>query len=114
MTIAATVRAALADLRCATILVAEAGSRVHDLLEEMRSVDGDVIVLVIDPGVTALDRAMLVAALGPLAAELAPAVRIGVIDVVEGALPDHIDAAARFLATARSSTGQLLTVSPEP
>ena len=113
MTMAATVRAALADIPAATILEAEPGCRVVDIVEKMRAASGEIILLLIDSGVAELDRAMLVAAIGPLAIERAPAVRIGAIDIMEAAAPDHVEAAARFLTTARSTTGQVLMVAPE-
>ncbi|GAA0299366.1 hypothetical protein GCM10009087_06490 [Sphingomonas oligophenolica] len=113
MTIAATVRAALADIPAATFVVAEPGCGIIDIVDEMRAADGAVVMLMIESGVAGLDRALLGAAIGPLAIERAPATRIGAIDIREGAVPDHVEAAARFLAVARSTTGQVLVVAPE-
>lgn len=113
MTSAATVRAALADIPAAAIVVAEPGSGVVDIVGEVRSAQGEIILLLIDSGVAALDRAMLIGAIGQLAIERAPATRIGTIDIVAGAAQKDVEAAARFLVTARSTTGQVLVVTPE-
>ncbi len=111
MTMAATVRAALADIPAATILAAEPGCGAADIVAKMRSAAGEIILLLIDPGVPQLERAMLIAAIGPLAIEHAPASRIGAIDIGEGAVLPDVEAAARFLVAARSTTGQVLVVS---
>jgi len=113
MTMAATVRVALADIPAATILVAEPGGRVPDIVEKMRAAGGEIILLLIDSGVAPLDRAMLIAAIGPLAIDHAPATRIGAIDIVQGAAQKDVEAVARFLVAARSTTGQVLVVRPE-
>ena len=117
MTIAAAVRVALADLPAAAIVVAEPGFGpglgIADIVGKMRSAEGEIILLLIDSEVAALDRAMLIAAIGPLAIERAPATRVGTIDIIGGAAQKDVEAAARFLATARSTTGQVLVVAPE-
>jgi hypothetical protein len=58
----------------------------------------------------ALDRAMLRAAIGPLAIELAAAQRLNAVDIGSDAAEDAVIAAARFLAGAGSITGQLVEV----
>ncbi|WP_404368210.1 Rossmann fold domain-containing protein [Sphingomonas sp. MMS24-J45] len=69
-----------------------------------------VALLVIASDVPDLDRAMVLAAIGPLAAARAPAQRIAAIDVAPGADEADVVAAARFLAGAESSTGQALRI----
>lgn len=70
------------------------------------------VLLLIEPTVPKLDSAMLAAALGPLAEEIAPAGRIAALHVVEGAAATDVAAAARYLAGALSTTGQVLRVTP--
>jgi hypothetical protein len=72
--------------------------------------DAGVVVLVIEAGVAALERAMLLAAIGPLAQELAPATRLVALDLGEGALEADVVAAADYLTRAASTTGQVLRI----
>ena len=74
--------------------------------------DHAMVLLVLAPTVPKLDRAMLLATIGPLAVELAPGVRIGAIELEAGANIEDVVAAAVFLATAESTTGQVLQVTP--
>lgn len=93
-----------------TLVVADAGCTAGGVIDLVRAArGGDAVVLLLVPAVAAIERAMLLAALGPLARELAPR-RIGAIDVAESASADRVVAAARFLAGARSTTGQVLRV----
>lgn len=69
-----------------------------------------VVLLVIAADVPDLDRAMLLAAVGPLAVEIAPDRRIAAIDVGPGAVEADVVAAACFLTSAESSTGQVLRI----
>ena len=71
-----------------------------------------VVLLVIEAQVAAIDRAMLIAALGPLAIELAPATRLVALDLAADAAPADVAAAAEYLAGARSTTGQMLRITP--
>lgn len=73
---------------------------------------GDLVLLVIESGVSALDRAMLVAAVGPLAQALAPVTRLAALDLADNAEPSDVVAAAEFLAAAGSTTGQVLRIVP--
>lgn len=96
----------------ATLVVAEADctpGTVIDRVRAARAGDAVVVLLMLMPAVAAIERAMLLAAVGPLAHELAPR-RIGAIDVAESASADRVVAAACFLAGARSTTGQVLRV----
>lgn len=92
------------------LVVANAETALVDVLARLRAASLDETVLVlIEPDFAAIDRAMLIAALGPLAVELAPK-RIAAIAAADGAPIDDVVAAARYLAAARSTTGQTLVV----
>ena len=104
------VRTALAELTDLEIVIAESGCDVAEIVGRLRSSEAEAALLLIDSSVPALDRALLSAAIGPLAIERAPLARIGAIDIVNGAAMADIVAAANYLASARSTTGQILTV----
>ena len=72
----------------------------------------ECMLLLIAAGVTALDRAMLLAALGQLAVALAPDVRINALDIAADVALDDVAAAARFLVGAASTTGQIIELTP--
>lgn len=80
------------------------------LVERVRGASRAFALVVLDHDVPALDRAMMLAAIAPLAIELGPERRIGALDVRQDASWDDILSAARFLAGAGSTTGQTLTV----
>lgn len=69
-----------------------------------------MLLLVIAADVADLERAMLLAAVGPLAVAMAPARRIAAIDIGPDASESDVIAAALFLVGAESSTGQLIRV----
>ena len=109
--IAARVAVALGD--AIALVIAEAGRTTETVLADLRAArtgERDSVLLLIAGDVPALDRAMLRAAIGPLAIELAPAMRLNAVDVVGGAADDDVIAAARFLAVADSTTGQVIDV----
>ena len=83
-----------------------------DAVAAVRAAAGkaEVVLLLIEPGVPNLDKAMLLAGVGPLAIELSPAVRIAALDIAEGADSADVVGAAAFLAAARSTTGQVLRI----
>jgi len=110
MSALADVRAALAECSDLEIVIAESGDTVADIVRRLRVPGAGITLLLIDSSVPVLDRAMLGAAIGPLAVEIAPRARIGAIEIGEGATTMDVVAAARFLASARSTTGQILTV----
>lgn len=93
-----------------TLIVAEAG-RAGETVERLRQTQGTMVLLLIESSIPRIERAMLIAAIDPLAIERAPHGRIGALDVAPGAAPADIAAAARFLAGAGSTTGQVLTIS---
>lgn len=70
----------------------------------------DVVVVLLGSDAPELTRAAFAGALGPLAIEAAPAVRIATVALAAGGDLRDAAAAALFLATAGSTTGQLLTV----
>lgn len=98
-------RDALAGTGAALVYAADG-----DAVAAMRAAPGDVVLLVIEPTVPNLDRVMALAALGPLAVERAPAVRIAALDVAESAELADVVAAAKFLQSAQSTTGQVLRI----
>jgi len=95
----------------ATILVPAEPGRAGETVERLRAAQGAMVLLLIESSISPLDRAMLIAAIGPLAIERAPHGRIGALDVAAGAAPEDVVAAARFLAAAGSTTGQVLKIS---
>ncbi|QNA83460.1 hypothetical protein G4G27_05165 [Sphingomonas sp. So64.6b] len=87
---------------------------IGDMIDQLRGarpeMTPEMTLVLAGPDLTAIDRAMLLAAMGPLAIELAPARRIGVLDIADGAAAAEIAAAARFLIEAGSTTGQTLRI----
>lgn len=109
------IEAALAEAAArATVIVADAGTAVAAIVAALRGSDVEFVVLIVDAPVAALDRAQLLAAIEPLAVELAPRTRIGAIDVAPGALLADVAAAAAFLAGAGATTGQVLKIERRP
>lgn len=97
----------------AALVTAGGEDSVESVLHRLRAAGADgreSILLVIEADVAAIERAMLRGALGPLAIEFAPACRINALDVMAGAADDAVMAAASFLATARSTTGQVVVI----
>ena len=112
MTVEEAVRESLATAPGATLVSAGDGG-AGAVVQRIRDSRADFVLLLIDSAVPALDRAMLIGAIGPLATELAPRTRIGAIDIGAGADRGDVAAAARFLVAAMSTTGQILTVVAE-
>lgn len=79
-------------------------------LREAPAPPGGATVLIIAADVPALDRALLLAAMAPIAIERAPAVRVSAIDIAPGAGEDAVVSAALFLAAAGCTTGQQLRI----
>lgn len=114
MTVEAAVRARLADVPDADFIVADPAAGVSGTIDRLRRTrGGGFVLLLVDSRIAALDRAMLLAAIGPLAAELAPRVRIGAVVAGPAAAAADVAAAAAFLARARSTTGQVLEIMAE-
>jgi hypothetical protein len=72
--------------------------------------DGEAIVLVLADSLAALERHQLLAAVEPLAIELAPARRLSALVMAAGAALADVIETAIFLLDAKAVTGQLLTI----
>lgn len=96
-------------------IVAREGCVVADVVASLRAAgaEDDMVTLLIEPQVAAIDRAMLIAAVGALATHLAPKGRIAAIDIAPGAAAGDVAAAVAFLESALSTTGQVLRVARE-
>lgn len=70
----------------------------------------EAIIVEVAPGIAALERHLMLAAITPLAIELAPATRLCAIDIGEGAAPEDVAALRDFLAGADCTTGQVVQV----
>ena len=110
MSALADVCAALAEGTDLEIVTAESGDDVAEIVRRLRVSGAGITLLLIDSSVPAIDRAMLCAAIGPLAIERAPRARIGAIEIGNGAAAEDVVAAASYLGSARSTTGQILTI----
>ena len=81
-----------------------------DIAALVRGALGESRIVVIPATLDPLAMAQARAAIGPLAIELAPAVRVNAVAPTEHAQHADVDAAVAFLEQARSTTGQLLVV----
>lgn len=81
-----------------------------DIAALVRGAVGESRVVSISARLDPLAMAQAKASIGPLAIELAPAVRVNAVVPAEGADPADVRAAVAFLQQARSTTGQLLAV----
>lgn len=105
------IAAALGD--AIALVTAAGGHATEKVIAELRATstdERDSVLLFIAGDVPALDRALLRAAVGPLAIELAPAKRLNAVDVAAGAALEDVIAAARFVAAAESTTGQVIEI----
>ncbi|MFA5965379.1 MAG: Rossmann fold domain-containing protein [Sphingomonas sp.] len=110
--IAARVATALGDAAAVVAVTADGTgeSALHGVRAAV-SAGRESVLVIIEQDVAAIHRAMLRAAIGPLAIESAPASRINALDIAAGAAADAVIAAAIFLAHAHSTTGQVIEVS---
>ena len=83
---------------------------IAETLRAVRAAVDTVVVVIVPHDLPAVERAMLIAAIGPLAIERAPAQRVCALDLGAAADPADVAAAVRFLARAASTTGQVLKV----
>ena len=83
-----------------------------DIAALVRGAVGASRIVLIPATLDPLTMAQARAAIGPLAVELAPAVRVNAVTAAEGADPADVDAAVTFLENAPSTTGQLLDIRP--
>ncbi|PAX06576.1 Rossmann fold domain-containing protein [Sphingomonas lenta] len=81
-----------------------------DVAALVRGAEGESVLVLLDASLDALLVIQARAAIGPLAVERAPDTRVNAIVAGEGADADNVEAAARFLEGARSTTGQVLEV----
>ena len=81
-----------------------------DIAALVRGATGESRIVLIPANLDPLTMAQARAAVGPLAIELAPAVRVNAVAPIEAARHADVDAAVAFLEQARSTTGQLLVV----
>ena len=79
-----------------------------DLAALVRGADAESVVVVVRRTSDGLAMAVARAAIGPLAIERAPGRRVNAVLVEDSALTEDVDAAVRFLESARSTTGQIL------
>ncbi|OYY90162.1 MAG: hypothetical protein B7Y45_08755 [Sphingomonas sp. 28-66-16] len=99
----------------ACVVVAGPGQTAAALAEIVRDRAGagaGAIVVVIGAASSPFDRHLMLAAIEPLAIELAPAARLCAISVDAGAADGAVVDAVRFLAEASCTTGQILAVGP--
>lgn len=75
----------------------------------IEAADAEIVLVLVGADLPAVERAMLLAAIGPLAVARAP-VRVCALDVGADADEADVVAAARYLAGAGSTTGQVLVV----
>ncbi|OYY68441.1 Rossmann fold domain-containing protein [Sphingomonas sp. 28-63-12] len=83
-------------------------------IDAIRQCVATAIVVIVPADWAPLDRHLLVAAIEPLAIELAPATRVNALDIAPGAQMADIAAAAIFLLSAQSVTGQILAIEQRP
>jgi hypothetical protein len=79
-----------------------------DLAALVRGAEAESVVILVRRTSDGVAVAVARAAIGPLAVERAPACRVNAVFVDDGAAADDVDAAVRFLESARSTTGQIL------
>lgn len=78
------------------------------MMAAVRAAPGDAAV-VIPAALPPIERALLIAAIAPLAVERAPH-RLNALDCGQGVAPAAIEAALTYLASADCTTGQLLAL----
>ena len=76
----------------------------------LRAAEGEAVVLEIAPGRDPLALALALAAVGPMAVERAPTMRVNAVVRLAGALDADVAAAVSYLESAWSTTGQVLEV----
>lgn len=92
----------------ASATAAETVAAIHALAGE------GAVIVILDAAMAPVERAMLRAAIGPLALDLAPATRLAAIDCHPGASPAAIEATLAFLGSADAVTGQIVTLGGQP
>ena len=99
----------------AHVIALAAGDTVGSLVAAVRAARecADAIIVDVAPDIAALERHLILAAITPLAIELAPGTRLCAIDVGEGAGPEDVAAVRDWLAGADCTTGQVVAVTGE-
>lgn len=97
------------------VIALAAGDTVGALLAAVRAggEGADAIIVDVAPDIAALERHLILAAIAPLAIELAPGIRLCAIDIGEGAAPEDVAAVRDWLAGADCTTGQVVAVTRE-
>ncbi|MBY0284347.1 MAG: hypothetical protein K2W81_10335 [Sphingomonas sp.] len=89
------------------------GATVGALVAAVQEGAADAIIVEVAPEIAALERHLILAAIGPLAIELAPGTRLCAIDVGAGAEAEDVAAVRDWLAGADCTTGQVVAVTGE-
>lgn len=97
----------------ARVIALAAGATVGTLVAAVHEGAAEAIIVEVAPGIAALERHLILAAMAPLAIELAPATRLCAIDVGAGAAAADVAAVRDYLAGADGTTGQVVQVSAE-
>lgn len=92
------------------VIALAAGATVGALVAAVREGAAEVIVVEVAPEIAALERHLILAAIAPLAVELAPGTRLCAIDVGAGAEAEDVAAVRDWLAGADCTTGQVVAV----
>ncbi|MEN2785638.1 Rossmann fold domain-containing protein [Sphingomonas qilianensis] len=82
---------------------------IAETIAAIKSADAAMALVIVGPELPAVDRAMVLAAIAPLAVARAPR-RLCALDIGHHAAEADVVAVARFLAGAKSTTGQVLVV----
>ncbi|MBA3878843.1 MAG: hypothetical protein C0500_03905 [Sphingobium sp.] len=97
----------------ARVITLGAGATVGALVAAVQESAAEVIVVEVAPEIAALERHLILAAIVPLAIELAPGTRLCAIDVGAGAEAEDVAAMRDWLAGAECTTGQVVAVTAE-
>lgn len=113
--VASALRAATADDDRHLFLVSPAdAAQLIDQASSAARRGAYAVVVIVDDQVSTLARALMLAAIAPLALEMAPDTRIAAIQAMANAPLADIVATALFLARAEAVTGQTISVGTAP
>ncbi|WP_066649220.1 MULTISPECIES: Rossmann fold domain-containing protein [Sphingomonas] len=97
----------------ARVITLGAGATVGALVAAVQESAAEVIIVEVAPDIAALERHLILAAITPLAIELAPGTRLCAIDVGPGAEAEDVAAVRGWLSGADCTTGQVVAVTAE-
>ena len=97
----------------ARVITLGAGATVGALVAAVQESAAEAIVVEVAPDIGPLERHLILAAIVPLAIELAPGTRLCAIDVGAGAEAEDVAAVRDWLAGAACTTGQVVAVTAE-